>query len=141
MALTFMDKIKLKLYNAGMKGFGTSLLTRLEVGSPEWFSLAGETLKSTDLDLRQTMMFQFLHKDYLQPGPKQKKFMHLFYTLLDKGTIDEKRELVTFIKENLDLFSRDDEILIGRLTVAQRESDPRIANVAEEVLSLLKGEE
>ncbi|HPR64053.1 MAG TPA: hypothetical protein PK014_07495 [Thermoanaerobaculia bacterium] len=140
MELSFMDKIKLALYRKGMKGYGPSILAKLEVGSTEWFQIANETILSTDLELRNMILFQILHPDALGPNPKKRTYFRLLYTLLEKGTIDEKREIVTFIRDNPTLFDTKDEFLMGRLTVAQRESDPRIANTAEEALRILRGE-
>lgn len=122
-----------------MKGFGPAILAELPMGSPEWFSIVNETILSNDLDLRQNIIFQILHKDVLQKGPRYMRYLDIMLHLLDKGTIDEKREIITFIRDNPALFDPNNENLMGRITVAQRETDPRIANTAEEALKILKG--
>ena len=141
MTLTFFEKMKLTLYQKGFKGFGPAILAKLPVGSPEWFQIVDETIQSTDLDLRKDILARLLHADTLKPGPRKKKFMSIIFQLLEKGTIDEKREIVTFILKNPALFDASDEMLMGRLTVAQRESDPRIANTAEQALKILRGDQ
>ena len=125
------------------KGYGTPKAEYLHLarpGDPMWFKVADELYKENNLSARKTIMDQLLVSSHFKAGPRRVQFLKLLGFYLNKGIVDERRRAVTYIDNNAGLFAATDDVIMGPLITAQRDSDIVTSNTAEEALLKIRGE-
>jgi hypothetical protein len=135
--LTFKQKMLKTLYGMGMKNFGPSLLGELKKGGLEWQSFVHQLLEGNDYPTRKIVVKQLTSRAFVERSPQKAKLIALMMDFLGKGLGDEKREIVKFIDQNLQLFPREDDGLRSKIMALQREKDIQLSAAADALLPKL----
>lgn len=136
----FAQKISFFLYQKGMGVAKPEFLLMTRFADPDWFKIAEVIMKDNNLDGRQIILDQILQEKILKTHPGRPKFLKMLGQMLSKGILDERREIVKFLDEHIELISMTDAPIYGPLMTAMRDSDTIIANTAESAVQKLKGE-
>jgi hypothetical protein len=134
------QKILWFFYEKGMGGVKPDFLFLAKFADRDWFRVAETLMKDNNLEGRQIILDQLLQPKILKSHPKRTPFLRMLGQFLSKGFLDERREVVKFIDEHIDLISTRDEALYGPLMTAQRDSDTVISLAAESAVQKLRGE-
>lgn len=134
------QKISWFFYQKGMGVAKPEFLYMAKFAEPEWFKIAETIIKDNNLEGRQVILDQLLQPKNLQGHPKRPQFLRMLGQFLTKGILDERREIVKFLDEHIELIDIKDDAIYGPLFTAMRDSDIIIANTAESAVQKLKGE-
>lgn len=135
-------KILWFLYQKGLSGVARpDFLLMARFASDEWFKVADTLIKDKNLDGRHLILDQVLKPATMRSHPKRNQLLRMLGHFLSKGLLDERFRVAKFIEENAKLFKTTDDPIFGPLMTAMRDSDTRIATVAERAVKGVRGED
>lgn len=134
------QKISWFMYQKGMGVAKPDFLFLAKFADADWFKVAETLMKDNHLEGRQIILDQLLQPKIMKSHPKRTQFLRMLGQFLSKGLLDERREVVKFVDEHIDLFTVKDEPLYGPLMTAQRDSDTVISLAAESAVQKIRGE-
>lgn len=138
--LSFGNKIAWFLYQKGMGVAKPEFLFMLKPGDAQWFQLSETLMKDNNLQGRSLVMDQLLRPTHFRNHPKRLQFLRMLAQFLSKGILDERRRAAKYIDDNPGLFDPADDVIMGPLFTAQRDSDTVTATTAESAMIKIKGE-
>ena len=138
--LSLGQKISWFLYQKGMGVAKPEFLFVTKAGDEQWLKIVDVLIKDNHLEGRNLALDQLLQPRNFRGHPKRFEFLKLMGRFLNKGILDERRRVVSFISDNASLFQEKDDILMGPLITAQRDHDTITATKAEEALLKIRGE-
>jgi hypothetical protein len=138
--LSFGQKISWFLYQKGMGVAKPEFLFAVNPGDDDWFKIADVLFKDNHLEGRNLVLDQLLQVRNFQRHPKRAHFLQLVGRFMSKGILDERRRVVQYISDNSSLFPPTEDVIMGPLITAQRDSDSVTATLAEEALFKIRGE-
>ena len=138
--LSLGQKIAWFLYQKGMGVAKPEFLFVTKAGDEEWLKIVDVLIKDNHLEGRNLALDQLLQPRNFRGHPKRFEFLKLMGRFLNKGILDERRRVVSFISDNASMFQEKDDILMGPLITAQRDHDTITATKAEEALLKIRGE-
>ena len=127
-------KIKEFLYRKGMKKYGPEILRSKARGSQEWLAFGLSLLNENDFSTRTTFLKQATTRGFFEKTRAKKKVQEVLFDYLKRGLSDEKRVILTFIEQNIHLFSKEDDRFTAAIFGRQRDPDTVVANQAEAIL-------
>jgi hypothetical protein len=134
------QRISWFLYQQGLSAVARPAYLHIpKFADPDWFKVAEVLIKDNNLEGRRVVLEYVLQGRNFTSHPKRSRIIRLVAYFLNKGILDERRKVVRFINDNTRYFNPKDEILIGPLMMAQRDSDMQIANTAESAFQKLMG--
>lgn len=136
----FAQKISWFMFQKGMGVAKPEFLLLAKLGDPDWFKVAETLMKDNNQEGRGIILDQLLQPKIIKSHPKRTQFLRMLGQFLMKGFLDERREVVKFIDEHIDVITMKDDAFYGPLMTAQRDSDTVIALAAESAVLKLKGE-
>lgn len=135
-------KISWFIYQKGLSGVARpGFLSMANFASEEWFKLAETLIKDNNLDGRALILDQVLKPVTIRSHPKRNQLLRMLGQFLSKGILDERFRVAKFMEENARLFKTTDDPIFGPLMTAMRDSDTRIATVAERAVKSVRGED
>lgn len=138
--LSLAQKISWFLYQKGMGIAKPEYLFATRTGDANWFKVSEALMKDNHLEGRNLVLDQMLQAKNLRPGPKRSQYLQLMGKFLTKGILDERRRITKYMLDNPSLFQSSDDVIMGPLITAQRDSDTITATNAEEALLKIRGE-
>src|SRR5262245_27871823 len=138
--LSFGQKISWFLYQKGMGVAKTEYLFVTKPGDPDWFKIAETMFKDNNLKGRSLVLDQLLQARNFKAHTKRSSFLRMAAQFLNKGIIDERRRVAKYIVDNSTFFLPNEDLIMGPLITAQRDSDTITATTAEEALLKIRGE-
>jgi hypothetical protein len=138
--LTFGQKISWFLFQKGLGAAKPDYLLFTKTGDPLWFQVADRMIHENNIQGRNMVLDQLLRPQNFRNNPKRNQYLKLAGYFLNKGIIDERRRVIKYIDANTSFFSESDDLIMGPIITAQRDSDIITANTAEEVLFKIRGE-
>jgi hypothetical protein len=138
--LSFGQKISWFFYQKGMGVAKPEYLFATKPGDSDWFKISETLIKDNNLKGRSVVLDQLLQARNFKAHPKRSSFMRMTAHFLSKGIIDERRRVAKYILDNSGFFLSSDELIMGPLITAQRDSDVITANTVEEALLKIRGE-
>ena len=138
--LSMGQKIAWFLYQKGMGVAKPEFLFVTKAGDEQWLKIVDVLIKDNHLEGRNLALDQLLQPRNFRNHPKRFEFLKLMGRFLNKGILDERRRVVSFISDNASFFQEKDDILMGPLITAQRDHDTITATKAEEALLKIRGE-
>lgn len=138
--LSFGQKISWFLYQKGMGVAKPEFLFAVKPGDDYWFKIADVLFKDNHLEGRNLVLDQLLQIKNFRGHPKRAQFLRLVGRFMSKGILDERRRVVQYISDNAGLFPATEDVIMGPLITAQRDSDTVTATLAEEALFKIRGE-
>jgi hypothetical protein len=138
--LSFGQKISWFFYQKGMGIAKPEYLFATKPGDPDWFKVAETMIKDNNLKGRSLVLDQLLQSRNFKAHPKRSSFLRMTAQFLNKGIIDERRRVAKYILDNSTFFLPSDDLIMGPLITAQRDSDVITATTVEEALFKIRGE-
>lgn len=138
--LSFGQKISWFLYQKGMGVAKPEYLFAVKAGDTDWFKVAEALMKDNNLEGRSLVLDQLLQTRNYKANPKRPQFLRMMGQFLSKGILDERRRVAKYMVDNSGLFQANDDVIMGPLITAQRDSDVITATTAEEALLKIRGE-
>ncbi|MCI0413268.1 hypothetical protein L0222_10780 [bacterium] len=138
--LSFGQKVAWFLYQKGMGVAKPEFLFATKTGDENWFKIADVLIKDNHLEGRNLVLDQLLQIKNFRGHPKRTHFLRLLGRFMSKGILDERRRVVQYISDNPGLFPATEDVIMGPLITAQRDSDTVTATLAEEALLKIRGE-
>jgi hypothetical protein len=138
--LSLVQKISWFFYQKGMGIAKPEYLFATKTGDANWFKISEALMKDNHLEGRNLVLDQLLQSKNFRPGPKRSPYLQLMAKFLTKGILDERRRVTKFILDQPTLFQATDDVVMGPLITAQRDSDITTATNAEEALLKIRGE-
>ncbi len=138
--LSFGQKISWFLYQKGMGVAKPEFLFFTKPGETDWFQVSDVLMKDNNLEGRNLVLDQLLQSKHFKQHPKRSQFLKMMGSFLNKGIIDERRRVCRYICDNPGLFTATDDVILGPLITAQRDSDTITSSTAEEALLKIRGE-
>jgi hypothetical protein len=138
--LSFGQKIAWFFYQKGLGVARPEFLFATKLGDEEWFKISDVLFKDNHLEGRNLVLDQLLQSKNFRAHPKRAQFLRLLGRFLNKGVLDERRRVVQYISDNSSLFQQTEDVIMGPLITAQRDSDTVTATIAEEALFKIRGE-
>ncbi|OGL46861.1 MAG: hypothetical protein A2161_01140 [Candidatus Schekmanbacteria bacterium RBG_13_48_7] len=133
-------RIKDFLYHMGVKAFAGSLLDEIPVSNPRWFEIANANLFSKELAVRDQILKAVMSKGLIDKPSVRPKIIPIVVRFLKEGTVEQRRSAVDFILSRPDIFTADNDLLVGQLNVSLRDRDHHVANTAEILVKKFHGE-
>lgn len=137
---SFGQKIGWFFYQKGLGTPRPDYLFMAKTGDPMWFQVADRLIHENNLQGRRIILDQLLRPQNFRNSPKRNQYLKLAGYFLNKGIIDERRRVVQYIDTNSAFFTETDDVIMGPLITAQRDSDIITASSAEEALLKIRGE-
>jgi len=138
--LSFGQKISWFLYQKGMGIAKPEYLFATRTGDANWFKIAEALIADNHLEGRNLVLDQLLQTKNYRANPKRPQYLRMMGHFLSKGILDERRRVAKYISDNSALFQANDDVIMGPLITAQRDSDTMTATIAEEALFKIRGE-
>jgi hypothetical protein len=138
--LSFGQKIVWFFYQKGMGIAKPEFLFATRTGDEQWFKISDALFKDNNLEGRNLVLDQLLQSRNFKGHPKRPQFLKMLGQFLNKGILDERRRVAKYINDNPGLFQATDDVILGPLITAQRDSDTVTATIAEEALLKIRGE-
>jgi hypothetical protein len=138
--LSLAQKVSWFFYQKGMGIAKPEYLFATKTGDANWFKVSEALMKDNNLEGRSLVLDQMLQVKNLRPGPKRSPYLQLMGRFLSKGILDERRRITKFMVDNSSVFQASDDLIMGPLITAQRDSDTITATYAEEALLKIRGE-
>ena len=138
--LSFGQKISWFFYQKGMGVAKPEYLFATKPGDPDWFKISETLMKDNNLQGRSLVLDQLLQARNFKAHPKRSSFLRMTAQFLSKGILDERRRVAKYILENSGFFLPSDDLIMGPLITAQRDSDIITSTTAEEALLKIRGE-
>ena len=138
--LPFMLRVKNLAYHMGVKGFAGQLLDEIPISHPRWFEIASANVDSTELSVRNQIMKGIMSRGLIDKVSVRPKIMPIILRFLKEGTNEHRRQAIDFIASRPDIFTPDNDPLVGQLNVSLRDRDAHVANTAEKLIKKFRGE-
>jgi hypothetical protein len=138
--LSLGQKISWFFYQKGMGIAKPEYLFATKTGDANWFKVSEALIKDNHLQGRNLVLDQLLQAKHYRPNPKRQSFLRMMAQFMTKGILDERRRVTKFMVDNPTLFQANDDVIMGPLITAQRDSDIMTATNAEEALLKIRGE-
>lgn len=138
--LSFGQKISWFFYQKGMGVAKPEYLFATKPGDADWFKVSETLMKDNHLEGRSVVLDQLLQTRNFKAHPKRNAFLRMMSQFLSKGILDERRRVAKYILDNSSLIQPSDDVIMGPLITAQRDSDIITSTTAEEALLKIRGE-